>query len=308
MGWFDAVKNFGKGAVFGLVPGAINAATGGALGDKVFGDPGADAERQRKAMLYGQAELAGRFANQSQGNYNNLTNAGNYSLQQLRKTANGENSVSAEQLRQGLQQNQAAQTSFAAGGRPGDAAMRARTAAIQMGRQGAGLAGQQAIAGLQERNQAQQQYAGLLQGLRGQDLQASLGSRQNAMSGYGAGNAGAPEKSWLEKYGPAIQGAASSAAAMSDERTKTAMRPGDGKAMRAAEGLDAHSYRYRDPGYGQGDQLGPTAQGLERAGLGHTVINTPAGKMVDGAKLALVNTAMASAMARRLSELERKRR
>lgn len=269
-----------------------------------FGDPGAEAERQRKDMLYGQAARAGAFANQGQRSYRDLGAQGNDALAGLRATAMGQNSVSAEQLRQGLAQNLGAQMSMAAGASPQNAAMAARTAAIQSGRLGAGLAGQQAIAGLQERQQAQQNYAALLQALRAQELQAALGSRQNAMQGYGANNAGAPEKSFIEKYGPAGEGALTAIMQKSDRRAKTDIKDGDESANKAVSGLASYLYRYKDERDGKGERLGIMAQDLERAGLGHAVIDTPRGKMVHGAHLATANSAMIGALGRRLAKLE----
>lgn len=303
MGFFDALT---------AIPSALSDASG-AIGrglegayNKTLGDnPGDDAERKRKELLYQQAAAAGGFAQQGQRGYGQLGAQGNEALAGLRATAMGQNSVSAEQLRQGLAQNLAAQQSMAAGASPQNAAMAARTAAIQSGRLGAGLAGQQAIAGLQERQQAQQQYAALLQALRAQELQAALGSRQNAIQGYGAGSSGAAEKSWLEKYGPMIQGGASSiATAMSDRRAKTDIKDGDESANKAVSGLASYLYRYKDEGNGKGERLGIMAQDLERAGLGHAVIDTPRGKMVHGAHLATANSAMIGALGRRLAKLE----
>lgn len=197
MSWYNPIDVV-KGAVNGVVKGATS------VYDKVTEDPGGDAEKKRKSQLYGLADEAGAFANRSQRGYANYGRQGQSALAGLQATALGQNSISGEQLRQGVQQLQAQQQSIAAGASPQNAAMAARTAAIQSGRLGMGLAGQQALAGLQERQQAQQAYASLLQGLRAQDLQAALASRQNAMSGYSAGNSGAPEKSWLDKYGPTI--------------------------------------------------------------------------------------------------------
>jgi hypothetical protein len=75
-----------------------------------------------------------------------------------------------------------------------------------------GMAGQQAVAGMQERNQAATQYGNLLAQMRGQDLNAALTARQNAESGYGAGMTGAPQPSWIQQYGPAIVGGLSAVA------------------------------------------------------------------------------------------------
>jgi hypothetical protein len=167
-------------------------------------------------MLNAQAEKANQFADNGQVNYNNMTGQlmGTYgSLNDAMKyqqgLMQGQNSVSAEQLRQGMQQGLAAQRSMAAGAAPQNAAMAARTAAMQMGRLGYGLSGQQSLAGLQERNMAAQNYGqlgsalGQLQlGARGQDVNAALGSRQNAIAGYHDVN---PEPTGLQKYGPIFQ-------------------------------------------------------------------------------------------------------
>jgi hypothetical protein len=182
-----------------------------------------------------------------------MTARGQGALDYLQGQARGENSVSAEQLRQALQQNLAAQRSMAASASPQNAAMAARTAAIQSGRLGAGLAGQQAVAGLAERNQAQQAYAQSLGQMRGQDLQAALGSRQTAVGANGAGQVGAPEKSLLEQYGPAV--ASIGGLIASDRRLKTDVEDGDAKANKMLEGLRAYSYRYKD----EGDSSGASA-------------------------------------------------
>jgi len=276
--------------------------------NQIAGDPGADAERQRKAQLYGQAGAAGGFADQQQQAFaaNQLQGVNNISA--LQRTASGQNSVSAEQLRQALQQNLAAQRSMAAGASPQNAAMAARTAAIQSGRLGAGLAGQQALAGLQERNQAQQALTGAIQGYGQQALGAAQGARGQAIQAYGAGEAGAPEKSWLEKYGPTIESGAAMVA-KSDRRAKRDIRDGDEDANKAMDGIKAYMFAYKDKRDGKGrdktgTQLGVMAQDMERAGLGHAVIDTPGGKMVHGAKAATSAIALTAALARRVKALE----
>jgi hypothetical protein len=301
MAWYDPTS-WSSGDVGNAVWQAATLGLGGAITD----DPAAEQERARKALLQQQAQAAGQFADTSAGNYQTLGLRGSGALDALQRQAQGQDSVSALQLQQALQQNVAAQRSLAAGASPQNAAMAARTAAIQTGRLGAGLAGQQALAGLQERNQAQQAYAQLLQGLRGQDLNATLGSRQTATQGYGAANAGMPEKSWIEKYGPAVQGGLSAAAkTMSDRLLKTDVRDGAPDANKAIDSLRAYAYRYKDPQYGEGPQVGVMAQDLEKAGLGQAVVNTPAGKAIDPGKLSGANTAMIAALGRRVAELER---
>jgi hypothetical protein len=214
----NAAGGAASGAAAGAVLGPYGALAGGLVGGAIGyfsggDDDAAKAEALRKQLLYQQAGMSGQFADNAQAGYGAYGQQAQQPLTYLQRTAQGENSVSSEQLRQALQQNVAAQRSLAAGASPQNAAMAARTAAIQSGRLGAGLAGQQAVAGLQERAQANQAYGSLLGTLRGQDLNAALSARQNAMTGYGANNAGAPPKSWIEQYGPAIQGGLSAYAA-----------------------------------------------------------------------------------------------
>ena len=135
--------------------------------------------------LAGQADAAGAFAGVGEQGYADRTAALGGVTDQLGRLARGEDSYSAMQLRQALGQNLAAQQAMAAGARPGNAAMAARTAAMNQGRLSAGLAGQQALAGIAERQSAVQSLGNVLGSMRGQDLQAALGSRQNAMGGLG---------------------------------------------------------------------------------------------------------------------------
>jgi hypothetical protein len=270
--------------------------------DKITGDPGADAEKARKAQLYQQAGAAGGFADQAQGSYQALGNDAAGQRAYLARLASGQDSVSAEQLRQGVQRNQAVQQSIAAGASPQNTAGAARTAAIQSARIGSGMAGQAALAGLQERQQAHQALTNSILTQRGQDMSATLGSRQAAIGGYGAGQAGAPEKSFLERIGPAIQGGASAYAA-SDPRLKTGLRdgrPGARDALVALAAAGPKQFEYRQPAIdGAGTKLGTTTTDLKRAGLGQAVIPSARGEMVDAAQLALANTAMIAELARR---------
>lgn len=147
------------------------------------------------------------FANQNRANYGTLTAQGMASLQRLNELANGKNSVSAMQLQQGNQQALAAQQAMAASANPANAAMAARNAAQNMGRLQYGLSGQQAVAGLQERNQAQQAAAGLLGTLRGQDLQGTLGGYNAATGAYSGGLNGSRDPTILQQGAPIVAGA-----------------------------------------------------------------------------------------------------
>ena len=89
---------------------------------------------------------------------------------QLRARATGQDSLSQMQLRDNLGANIRQQQAMAASARPGQGALAARSAAQQMGQMGAGLSGQQAMAGIQERQGAQNLLGGMLGQARGQDI------------------------------------------------------------------------------------------------------------------------------------------
>lgn len=244
---------------------------------------------------------------------------------QYGRIAGGQQSVSAEQLRQGLMQNQGAQMSMAAGASPSNQAMAARTAAMTTSRLGAGLAGQQAVAGLQERQQAMGQQAQLqamiqqgILGQRGQDVQATLGGQQNSLSGYGGiednrtrrymAAAGAPTPG--EQMLGAVGGVAG-LASLSDRRAKKNIADGEEEADELVKALRAKTWEYRDPkqpGAGPGRFLGDMAQNIEKTRVGKTIVrDTPRGKMIDGGRLAAALAAAMPGIDKRISKLERKR-
>lgn len=94
----------------------------------------------------------------------------------------------------------------------------------------------------------------------------------------------------------------------SDERVKKNIRSADGVARQLAL-TEPYTYEYRDPRYGQGEQTGIMAQDLERTPAGRTAVETaPDGtKMLNGAKLAAVNTAAIGEIMRDLDALKAKR-
>jgi len=260
-------------------------------------DP-AEMERRRKAL---EAMRAGHFANVGEADFSRMTEESQAVRDYLRQVASGEHSVSGEQLRQGLQQNQAQQQSMAAGASSSNAPMMARNAAMNMGRASSGMAGQAAIAGLQERQNAQQALSQMLLGQRGQDVQVGLGARGLTLDAYG--KPVEKEKSFGEKYGPA---AAAVVAALSDERLKHDIKDGDDEARRVLDQLRAKTFHYNDEKHGKGKQLGIIAQDLERGGLRQAVIDKGGKKMVDGAKLATALAAMMPGINARISKLEGK--
>jgi hypothetical protein len=92
-------------------------------------------------------------------------------VDRLRGQMNGQDSLSALQLRDATDQNIAQQRAQAASASPGNAAMMQRLAAQNIGRMNQGYGAQAAQLGIQERNAAANALAGVAQGARGQDLQ-----------------------------------------------------------------------------------------------------------------------------------------
>jgi hypothetical protein len=168
-------------------------------------DDESESARQQREALTAQGRGAADFAGVNEGGYGRLGAEAQDARSFLRDQAMGKNSISAEQLRQGLQQQQAQLQSMAQGGPASSAPMNARTAMIQAGRAGSALAGNTAMAGLAERAAAQKAWSDAILGARGQDLQGALGSRQTAVNAFGGVT---PEKSTLDKWGNAIIGGA----------------------------------------------------------------------------------------------------
>ncbi len=258
-----------------------------------------EADKQRRLALAAQGQAAGRFADVGEAGYGAMTAESAAAREAMRRRALGYDSLSAEQLRQGLQQQYAQQRSMAASASPQNQAMAARTGAMQMGRASSAMSGNAAMAGIQERAAAEQALQQSIMAQREQDARVALGSRGNATSAFGAQPS---EKSFWDKYGGPITGAAALFA--SDKRLKTDIKDGDAKAEKILKGLKAHSYKYKDEKYGKGEQYGIMAQDLEKD-LGHAVVDTPAGKMVHGPKLAASSLALTAALARRVEKLEK---
>lgn len=264
-------------------------------------------------QLAGVATEAQQFGGLGRRGFNRLTGELDEDRGFLRGLQRGEQSISAEQLRQGLQQQLAAQQAAAAGARPQNAAAAARTASINAARAGSGLAGQQALAGLAERQAAGQQLANLNLGQRQQNLQAALGGQQGALQGFGnieqlrgqRFQTIAGDPTTKEKILGGLTGALTDL--ISDKRLKTDIEPGDDDAQQFLRGLKAYRYKYRNAEHGKGDQLGVMAQDLERTRLGRqAVINAPGGKMVHGAKLVGALAAASASMNKRLEKLEKR--
>jgi hypothetical protein len=263
---------------------------------------GADSQSmidQRNGMM-GQGAAAGSWADEAQRNARDQGAMSYDQYKALGDQAAGKNLVSAEMLRQGLQQNLAQQRSMAAGASPNNAAMAARVAANNMNRASYGMSGQAALASMQEQMAARRAQADFLQRWRDQELAAAQGARGQAIGAY---QGTTPEKNDIEKFGGAATGALS-LLAMSDRNLKTDIKDADGESKAILSKLKAFSYKYKSDKHGQGKQFGPMAQDMEKAGLGHAVIDTPEGKAVHGAKAALSSLALTAALAKRVSKLE----
>lgn len=192
-GRFTNNQNYNGGSGRGLF-GVI-----GGLADE------SDSAKQQRAALNDAGLAASQFAEYNQGGVQQLDAESAALREAMRRRANGQDSLSAEQLRQGLQQQLAQQRSMAAGASPQNSAMAARTAMMGMNRAASGMAGNAAQAGIQERAAAEQALARMMMEQRGQSMQGAIGSRQNSISGYSGVK---PEGSWLDKWGGAITGAA----------------------------------------------------------------------------------------------------
>lgn len=175
-------------------PGAVKRQLGRDFGP--IGGELSEEEKRRKQLLEEQAAAAGGFADYGEGGFKSLGTAADDVRMMLQQHATGAQSFSGEQLRQGLGQQLSQQRSFAAGmGSP----MAARTAANNMGRASYGMSGQAALAGIAERQAFAKALADATLQQRQQELQAALGSRQNALTGYGAGNPFTPTPSLSDK-------------------------------------------------------------------------------------------------------------
>ena len=164
-----------------------------------------DSQQGQRKELRGEGLASSNFAGQGESGYGALGAEADTARQGLRDQASGKLSLSSEQLRQGLQQQQAQMQSMAAGGPASSQPMNARTAMLGAGRASSAMAGNAAMAGIQERSAAQKALMDAILGQRQQDMQVALGSRQNAIAGYGGAT---PGQSWMDKWGGAIMGGA----------------------------------------------------------------------------------------------------
>lgn len=147
-------------------------------------------------LLAGMSGQAGGAAAQGDAGYGRMTGELNGDRRFLQEQRSGQHSLAAEQLRQGLEQQQGQLAGMAAGARPGQQPMAARTAMMSMGRAGSAMAGNAQMARIAEQNAAAQTLAGLNLQQRGQDINYSTGQRGLGIQGYGT-----LENSRTQRYG-----------------------------------------------------------------------------------------------------------
>lgn len=174
--------------------------------EQVFGVGGGDPGNPYRNALNANAQQQGQFGQGLQGAYLQNQAGINNTIGMLQGLARGNNSVSAEQLRQGLQQSQAQQMSMAASAAPQNQAMAARNAMMNAGNLASGMMGQQAMAGLQERQNALNTLAQLQAQQSGQNLQGALGAAGLSNNAYGT-DLGNPQKTWGQLAGGLLGGA-----------------------------------------------------------------------------------------------------
>lgn len=287
---------------YGYGPASFNQLANPALGTSSGDRP--SPKKQAEQGSLDAASAASGFAGLGQQNYGAMTDRGNAYLDRLEGLASGRDSISAEQLRQGLQTQLAMQRSAGAGAAPQNAAMAARNAAMNMGRASSGMAGNAAMAGIAERNAASQALGQGILGMRGQDANVALGSRGNEVNAYG-NILGQQREPGFWDYATSLGGAGLGALAMSDKRLKADIKDADSDSRKLLDGLKSYTYRYKDEKYGKGKQVGVMAQDMERV-LPQAVVETREGKALDAGKLAGGLAALVGSVHRRVSKLEGK--
>jgi hypothetical protein len=152
---------------------------------------------------------------------------------------------------------------------------------------------QNALAAQQNLLNAQGQYNNAVVGSTG-SMNSANGSLANNVAG---------------QQGQLFSGAMSGmGAALSDERAKKNIQPGEGQVRDLLDKAQPHAYEYKDPsqpGAGEGTYVSPMAQELEKSAIGQNmVMDTPNGKMVDYGKGLGAMLAAQSMLQKRVDELE----
>lgn len=229
-------------------------------------------------------------------------------------------SVAQQQMQQGLGQSQRAALAMAAQGRGGNIAGMQQAALNAGSGLAAGVNQQASLLRAQEQQAAMQGYAGLgsqlyQQGFNYDQLanQASQFNAQNTLDWY-LGKRGldlqrdAQNKDWtmgLVQAGAGLAGGIMGGAAqLSDERAKDNISPTLGSVSQAVGEATPVTFDYK-PGLGPyGQQVGFTAQDLERTPLGpQLVVDTPNGKFVNTGNAAMASLAGVAELRQELDQL-----
>lgn len=153
----------------------------------------------------------------------------------LRRVSRGEESLSAQQLKDSLARVNAQQASMAASAAPQNQAMAALNASRNAMQASSGLAGQQAMAGIAERAAAHDALGRMLLQQRGQEQNA-------AQFGYGQMK---PGQSWLDRFGGAIMGGL-----QAYQMLKPKDEPRSATPSPSPQGFGANGYQtWQDPNY-----------------------------------------------------------
>ena len=94
--------------------------------------------------------------------------------------------------------------------------------------------------------------------------------------------------------------------AFSDKDLKEDIKSGDSEAKAMLDAISAKTYEYKNKDHGDGKQLGPIAQDLEKSEVGKSFVkDTSEGKMIDYGKGFNALLASQAALNKRLKDLER---
>lgn len=191
-------------------------------------------------------------------------------------------SAAEQQMQMGLQQAQRQAASQAAASRGVSSSLAARLASMGQAELGTQALGQSALLRTQEQQRAETGAAGLLGDQRaargaGQELLVRGRLGEEGMRQAGAESAATRQANMLQAGAQAA-----AMAAMSDKNQKKNVGPGDKEVKSFLDALKAKQYEYKNPSYGEGKQVSPMAQDIEKTAIGRQmIIDTPAGKMVD---------------------------
>jgi len=179
-----------------------------------------------------------------------------------------------------------------------------------------GMAGDSAIARLQEQMAARGQLGQQLDSSRGQDQAWAAQNVQNNQFNVQTTQQRAIEQAKLDQEREKLATEAASKrspmgaiggfmSAMSDENLKEEITPGDGKLYAFLDKLGSHEYKYKDAKHGEGRRISPMAQELEKTDEGKAfVFEAEDGKAVDYGKGFGTMLASQAALHKRLKKLE----